>query len=511
MPDCSSVQRSLAWCQGKPELPGVKRRIYYISKYDVLQWPVLRHDANGRLTSASYVGDFVLRADASWKFIDIISDKSQLTSEAQGEYPSQTQLNKLVAVHPGVDEDASAAAAYLNNNDNVFLVEDMRGAVRVVGSDKWPTKTTVSQDLGQGATGSTSTTINVEATDECPAPFYAGTIVTDDGTINPDPATGGGNSGGGNTSGGNSGSKDRTPVYNNTVTINGSSKSVSNGSVTITGPLTSLRFTGSDMNAVFIVANGIEDEASPNSSNTVATWSGNIASGTVKVRCWRGTWDDPVEADWFTIIVNAASSGGNSGSNDKTPVYDDTVTINGTPSKVTKGSKIWWGNEITSMKFTGRNMSYLSYKADNEMETEIEINSAGTSATCNDSIKAPKTVKIFRQEGVGDDAIDVLWFTIGLVKESSSSVTAPTFSGNTSFTDTTQVTMSGPSGATIYYTTNGSTPSASSTKYVSPITLSETATLKAIAIKDGQSSAVTSRTYSKVEAGGGDEPGGDDH
>ena len=186
MPDCSSVQKSLAWCQGKPELPGVKRRIYYISKYEILQWPVLQHDANGRLQSASYKGDFVLRADAKWKFIDILSDKSQLTSEPQGEYPSQTQLNKLVAVHPGVDEDASAATAYLNNNDNVFLVEDMRNAFRVVGSDKWATKTTVAQDLGQGAAGTTSTTINVEATDECPAPFYAGKIATEDGTINPE-------------------------------------------------------------------------------------------------------------------------------------------------------------------------------------------------------------------------------------------------------------------------------------------------------------------------------------
>lgn len=208
MPDCSSIQKSLAWCQGRPELPGVKRRIYYISKSEVVKWPTLPHDANGRLTGSAYQGDFTLRADATWKYIDIIPDKSQLTSDAQGEYPSQTQLNKLVAVHPGVDEDASAAAAYLNNNDNVFLVEDMRNAFRVVGSDKWPTKTTVAQDLGQGATGTTSTTINVEATDECPAPFYAGKIITDDGTINPNgntnqgsggnnPSTGGGNASGG--------------------------------------------------------------------------------------------------------------------------------------------------------------------------------------------------------------------------------------------------------------------------------------------------------------------------
>ena len=173
MPDCSSIQKSLAWCQGKPELPGVKRRIYYISKYDILQWPTLPHDANGRLTAAAYQGNFTLRADASWKYIDIVPDKSQLTSDPQGEYPSQTQLNKLVAVHPGIGEDASEAAASLNNNDNVFLVEDMHGAFRVVGSEKWQTKTTVNQDLGQGATGVTSTTITVEATDECPSPFYS--------------------------------------------------------------------------------------------------------------------------------------------------------------------------------------------------------------------------------------------------------------------------------------------------------------------------------------------------
>ena len=183
MPDCSSLQKSLAWCQGKPELPGVKRRIYYISKYDIVGWPSLSHDTKGRLSSAKYNGNFTLRADAKWHYIDIIPDKSQLTSEAQGEYPSQTQLNKLVAVHPGVDAEASAAAAYLNNNDNVFIVEDMRGLRRVVGSEKWLTKTTVAQDLGQGATGTASTTINVEATDECPAPFYPGTIVTEEGTL----------------------------------------------------------------------------------------------------------------------------------------------------------------------------------------------------------------------------------------------------------------------------------------------------------------------------------------
>lgn len=181
---CTPIQKSLAWCQGTPELPGIKRRIYYISKDQIVRWPTLNHDQTGRLTLALYIGNFELAADATWKYIDILPDKSQLTSEAQGEYPSMTQLNKLTAVHPGVDENASALSAYVNNCDCVYLVETVRGKFRVVGSEKWLVKSTVAQDLGQGATGTTSTTLNVEATDECPAPFYEGTIETEDGTIN---------------------------------------------------------------------------------------------------------------------------------------------------------------------------------------------------------------------------------------------------------------------------------------------------------------------------------------
>src|SRR5574344_1168326 len=180
---CSALQKSLAWRQGTPELPGVKRRIYYLAKSEIVAFPLLPRDTQGRPTSAIYTGSFTLKADTKWKFIDILPDKSQLTSEAQGELPSQTQLNKLVAVHPGVGADASAAAAYINNSDNVFIVEDMKGNFRVVGCDKWSTKSTVAQDLGQGATGTTSTTISVEATDEVPAPFYKGTIETEDGEI----------------------------------------------------------------------------------------------------------------------------------------------------------------------------------------------------------------------------------------------------------------------------------------------------------------------------------------
>ena len=90
-------------------------------------------------------------------------------------------------------------------------------------------------------------------------------------------------------------------------------------------------------------------------------------------------------------------------------------------------------------------------------------------------------------------------------------VNAPNFSGNTQFEESTQVTMSGPTGASIFYTLDGTVPTAESTLYEGPITLTETTVVKAIAIKDGVSSSVTSRTYTKgTNAGGGDGEGSGD-
>ena len=84
---------------------------------------------------------------------------------------------------------------------------------------------------------------------------------------------------------------------------------------------------------------------------------------------------------------------------------------------------------------------------------------------------------------------------------SQNTLAKPTISGVTPFTDSTEVTMSGPEDAEIYYTTDGSTPSAQSTLYEGGFTLSDTTTVKAIAIKNGESSEVSTRLFSKGTGG----------
>ena len=96
----------------------------------------------------------------------------------------------------------------------------------------------------------------------------------------------------------------------------------------------------------------------------------------------------------------------------------------------------------------------------------------------------------------------------GSGSQQQNTLAKPTISGVTPFTESTEVTMSGPEDAEIYYTTDGSTPSAQSTRYEGGFTLSDTTTVKAIAIKNGESSEVTTKLFSK---GTDDEPGGSDH
>ena len=86
----------------------------------------------------------------------------------------------------------------------------------------------------------------------------------------------------------------------------------------------------------------------------------------------------------------------------------------------------------------------------------------------------------------------------------SETVAAPIISGNTSFSDTTQVTISGPTGAEIRYTTDGSVPTSESTLYSDPFSLTATTVVKAIAIKNGVSSEVASKSFTKSSGSGDD-------
>ena len=132
---------------------------------------------------------------------------------------------------------------------------------------------------------------------------------------------------------------------------------------------------------------------------------------------------------------------------------------------------------------------------DSLLKKEEETENGGDSTGGDSGNSGSNTGNI--TPGGGDNSGSQNGGNSGSGSNQTASVAAPTIDGNTVFDGSTTVTMSGPEGAEIHYTTNGVNPTAESTLYAEPFSLSHTSTVKAIAIKNGVSSAVTTKYFTE--------------
>ena len=99
------------------------------------------------------------------------------------------------------------------------------------------------------------------------------------------------------------------------------------------------------------------------------------------------------------------------------------------------------------------------------------------------------------QDGTGDEASQL------------AAPSAPVISGTTPFSDTTVVTITSEDDADIFYTVDGTEPTEESTRYNTALTLNDTATVRAIAVKNGETSSVSQKTFTKeADSGSGEGP-----
>ena len=215
------------------------------------------------------------------------------------------------------------------------------------------------------------------------------------------------------------------------------------------------------------------------SSTLVATTSGfSINSSNDEI-----TLDSSSDVAGFTLEGTSGAWKFNTGDN---YLYvnggTNSVTINSTNSSYTHTISISSNNATIT---DGSGSRVLMYNYNNGTSPRF-----GTYLT---SFTSGKAVQIFARGGSGS---------------TTTTVKAPTFSrtSGSAFTNTTtSVTITtATTGATVYYTTDGTTPSAtnyagSGTTSVS-LTITASMTVKAIAIKDGVSSAVATATYTVKES-----------
>lgn len=182
------LYKSVRRCPGVRITPGVRASILFILKSQILTWPKLPTTLSEKDTDmsslATYKENFVLESDAKWKRLDLVALKSNISSETQGEAPSATILNKGEFIVGGTDADVSGLGSMIINDPVVIAVQEPDGRFRILGCEAYDPKVTFAQSSGTSATDAKTSTVSVEATDFCPAPYYEGKLETEDGDIN---------------------------------------------------------------------------------------------------------------------------------------------------------------------------------------------------------------------------------------------------------------------------------------------------------------------------------------
>ena len=193
----------------------------------------------------------------------------------------------------------------------------------------------------------------------------------------------------------------------------------------------------------------------------------------------------------------SSSSGGSTDSGSETaPPQEETIQFD--VSIRPNDSATVYVMQVTSLADTDR----MSYQYSINGTDYYSLQKLQTQETFGASQKVDLHVR-----AVGSDDTILAAGNREITTPSASDV--PTISGIDKFSDRTEVTITATPGAIIYYTTDGTVPTNGSQQYNAPITLTETTTIRAIAIEDGHiMSDVVGMAFTKESSGGSSSDGG---
>ncbi|WP_150132906.1 SBBP repeat-containing protein [Acidisarcina polymorpha] len=171
-----------------------------------------------------------------------------------------------------------------------------------------------------------------------------------------------------------------------------------------------------------------------------------------------------------------------------------TTTVTSNHSSAPVGEEVAFTAHVEPLGESGIQTGGISWKVDGQVIAHSPLDGNGDATYSTGSLSAGPHLIVAAYLGEPD----VYSASSGTITVTANQVATPTFPklGGTYPTGETIKIETSTAGASIYYTTNGITPTTASTKYTGPLLISETSTVKAIAVASGYAnSPVASATY----------------
>ena len=241
-----------------------------------------------------------------------------------------------------------------------------------------------------------------------------------------------------------------------------------------------------------------------NAQRTGLNWLGSYSAFGINAIFFENYADATViqERYFDNIVVSAQPIG--CGSPTASVPFDFSLSNTGNKS-VTATSSVT--NMISATLTSGSTQAVTFSASGLPNGATASFSSASCSPTCSSTLtvnttsSTPAGTFLITVTAAGGGVTKTTNFSLTVNAPTMATVSTPTITPNGgSFTGSVSVTIqTATSGASIYYTINGSTPTQSSTLYAGPMTLTSSATVKAAAFKSGSNpSAVASASFTVV-------------
>lgn len=166
---------------GSDNTPGIGQLVFYTTMQNVvsLPKPTVDDSASDTGTFADLVtitADIVVKKPMNSIYVTL--EDGELKHEGQGETDSMSFKNTLEFAHPGTKPEQLGFAQWCKNNDLLFLVQEVDGQVRVLGTRTYPAKlASAPGGTGKKSTDGRKTTFTFHSSRKGPAPVFTGKVM----------------------------------------------------------------------------------------------------------------------------------------------------------------------------------------------------------------------------------------------------------------------------------------------------------------------------------------------